>query len=79
MMGRSLAGAGRLTGAGERMFARLATERTVCEMCGLARMGHGPESRWLGWPKHGFAPIAADDAMLASAAAMTRLAYSFRD
>ena len=74
----NLAGAGRLTGTAAQVFARKATERTVCEMCGLARMGHGPESRWLGWPKHGFAPIAADDAMLASAAAMTRLAYSFR-
>lgn len=50
----------------------------VCKVCGLERMGHAPESRWLGHDPHEWNPIAATDDMLARARALTATAYANR-
>lgn len=36
-----------------------ATRGTVCNVCGLGGVGHGPESGWLGFERHAYTPIQA--------------------
>lgn len=61
-------------------FARAVadTRNTVCEVCGLGNMGHAPESEWLGFEPHRYAPIRADRAMLDTAERLTSEAYRRR-
>lgn len=50
----------------------------VCEVCGLERMGHAPESEWLGYTEHPWQPVPADRAMLDRAQKLTHDAYRAR-
>ena len=59
-------------------FAALAAETTVCAVCGLGRMGHGPESYWLGREHHDYDPIPATPDMEARARRLTGDAYRAR-
>ena len=51
----------------------------VCVVCGLERMGHGPESRWLGYAAHGWDGIPTDTDGIANARKLTALAYRSRN
>lgn len=51
----------------------------VCEVCGLERMGHAPESEWLGYERHAWAPVPADDAAIRRARDLTVAAYRARN
>lgn len=53
-------------------------EGKVCNVCGLAKMGHTPESSWLGYARHEWEGAEADADMLARARELTALAYSRR-
>lgn len=50
----------------------------VCAVCGLQRMGHAPESEWLGYASHEWTPRAASAADLARADELTSAAYRNR-
>lgn len=50
----------------------------VCVVCGLERMGHGPESSWLGYASHEWQGMSADAAMIERAAQLSRDAYRAR-
>lgn len=50
----------------------------VCLVCGLERMGHSPQSSWLGYERHDWQPVDATDDELNNARALTRLAYAKR-
>lgn len=50
----------------------------VCETCGLERMGHGPESEWLGFDPHEWQSVPTDAAGLERAAQLTSEAYRRR-
>ena len=51
---------------------------TVCETCGLEQFGHGPESQWLGYERHAYAPVKADSAMTGRARELSKVAYANR-
>lgn len=61
-------------------FARIVSESVgmVCGVCGLERMGHAPESSWLGYERHPWSGVEADSAMLERAGALTVEAYRRR-
>lgn len=63
-----------------RAFAAVVTrnEGKVCAVCGLGVMGHAPESKWLGYDRHDWAPRAASASDLARAKELTRAAYRSR-
>lgn len=48
----------------------------VCAVCGLGRMGHAPESAWLGYDKHEWQGTSADSAALERAGRLTSAAYA---
>ena len=50
----------------------------VCSVCGLSRVGHAPESVWLGYVAHGWHGVAADAGQLARADELTSEAYANR-
>lgn len=50
----------------------------VCAVCGLERMGHAPESSWLGFERHEWQPVPADSAMVENARRLTGEAYRMR-
>lgn len=50
----------------------------VCAVCGLEQMGHGPESSWLGFDAHPFAPRDAMPDDLQRADELTHEAYAAR-
>ncbi len=50
----------------------------VCAVCGLERMGHGPESEWLGYDRHPWDGVPATPEMIERAAALTSEAYRRR-
>lgn len=50
----------------------------VCTVCGLERMGHAPESRWLGFERHAWDPRPATAAELEQARELTGRAYAAR-
>ena len=50
----------------------------VCSVCGLARVGHAPESIWLGYIAHDWAGIPANAGQLARAEELTSEAYGNR-
>lgn len=52
---------------------------TVCEVCGLGVMGHGPESQWLGYEKHDYTPIAADQEAIENSHRLTSKAYKIKN
>lgn len=47
----------------------------VCATCGLGRMGHTPESRWLGHAEHPWTPVPATASDLERANRLTSEAY----
>ena len=51
----------------------------VCAVCGLERMGHAPETEWLGNAPHAWAPTPATPAMLDRARELTTAAYRARN
>lgn len=55
-----------------------ASHGKVCKVCGLERMGHAPESVWLGYESHEWAgrPATAGDLILARD--LTSKAYKLR-
>lgn len=53
-------------------------EGKVCRVCGLALMGHAPESSWLDYANHEWEGVEADADMVARARELTSLAYSRR-
>ena len=55
-----------------------ASAGTVCAVCGLEQMGHGPESSWLGFERHPWQPIPADPDMIENARRLTGKAYRMR-
>lgn len=50
----------------------------VCGVCALGVWGHGPESRYLGYDKHEFTPVAATPEMIEHAHTLTGVAYRNR-
>jgi hypothetical protein len=50
----------------------------VCSVCGLGQMGHGPQSGWLGFERHPWDAVPADDAALKRADELTVAAYRAR-
>ena len=62
-------------------FSRIVSESfgMVCKVCGLERMGHAPESRWLGYAAHGWDGTPTDADGIANARKLTTLAYQSRD
>jgi len=58
-------------------FSRLVSESVgmVCEVCGLERMGHGPESIALGFERHPWAGRVATGEEVTRAHELTSLAY----
>lgn len=59
-------------------FSRFATEQTICAVCGLEKMGHAPESKWLGHDQHSYAAKPATEQDIKRARELTTLAYSQR-
>lgn len=55
-----------------------AADGKVCQVCGLERMGHGPQSSWLGYDKHDWQGVDADSATLERADSLSRDAYRAR-
>lgn len=53
-------------------------ENNVCGVCGLQAMGHGPESRYLGYDRHDFTPVSAAPEMVEHARRLTGQAYRNR-
>jgi len=51
----------------------------VCAVCALQRMGHGPESSWLGYAPHEWRGVDTDAAGIARARELTVTAYRIRD
>lgn len=47
----------------------------VCRVCGLERMGHGPESSWLGYAQHDWQGVPTDAAGIERARELTSAAY----
>jgi hypothetical protein len=58
-------------------FARAVSDAQgkVCAVCGLERMGHAPESSWLGYAAHSWDSIPATPDMIERAGRLTSLAY----
>lgn len=50
----------------------------VCGVCGLQRMGHTPETAWLGNMPHEWSPVPATDTMIEHARELTACAYRAR-
>lgn len=50
----------------------------VCSVCGLDGVGHAPATAWLGYDKHPFDGIPADEVMLTAAAELSREATANR-
>lgn len=48
---------------------------TVCKVCGLQVMGHGPESAWLGYDRHDYEATPASQRQIDYAAAKSSRAY----
>ena len=48
---------------------------TVCKVCGLQVMGHGPESAWLGYERHDYEATPASQRQIDYAAAKSSRAY----
>ena len=61
-------------------FARVVADSTdrVCRVCGLERMGHAPESGWLGHDPHPWTGVPATPEQVARARELTREAYAAR-
>ena len=61
-------------------FAAIVSESAgkVCAVCGLERMGHAPESRWLGYSTHGWRGVSTDADGITNARKLTTLAYQSR-
>lgn len=53
-------------------------KNTVCSVCGLEVLGHGPESSWLGYEAHGYAPVSATPEQVQQARDLTSKAYRQR-
>lgn len=51
----------------------------VCQTCGLERMGHAPESQWLGFDPHAWEGVETDASGIARARELTNRAYSLRN
>lgn len=51
---------------------------SVCAVCGLKRMGHAPETEWLGYSRHDWSPVPATPDMIARANELTVTAYRLR-
>lgn len=54
------------------------TAGKVCATCGLEALGHAPESRWLGYERHPWDGVPADDEQLARARQLSTQAYRNR-
>ena len=52
--------------------------QTVCAVCGLQVLGHGPESEWLGYSKHDYTPKQATEVEVKYASAKSSRAYRSR-
>lgn len=50
----------------------------VCYVCGLGRLGHAPESSWLGYDPHPWSPIRVTRDGVERARYLTHLAYRMR-
>ncbi len=50
----------------------------VCSVCGLERMGHAPESQWLGYEYHNWQPVSATPAMVKRAHELSAQGYRER-
>jgi hypothetical protein len=50
----------------------------VCQVCGLERLGHGPQSSWLGYARHEWTGVSADADTLKRADTLSRDAYRAR-
>ena len=60
----------------EAMAAHVNNNRaTVCGVCGLQVMGHGPESAWLGYERHDYEATPASQQQINYAQAKTSRAY----
>ena len=61
-------------------FARAVADSLgmVCSVCGLERIGHAPESRWLGFDVHPWHGVETDNAGIAFARELTLIAYRAR-
>lgn len=53
-------------------------EETVCDICGLQVMGHGPESIWLGYVGHAYMAVPATADVVQRAGELTLIAYRKR-
>ena len=53
-------------------------EDTVCGECALGVWGHGPESKYLGYARHDYAPVPATPEMTERAHELTGVAYRNR-
>jgi len=64
-----------------RAFSNVVAEAhgKVCSICGLERMGHDPESKWLGYEEHSWDGIVATPEQMKNADRLTSEAYRARE
>lgn len=54
-------------------------ENKVCSTCGLQVMGHYPQSQWLGYDAHEFAPKVASAEDIARSRELSSKSYQMRE